>query len=78
MKAKKALEEFQQYLRDLWKQSSALHDQKIPAADAARRVDMTAHKAHYQSISAPGINPAAMARIYEVMEGRADPPSPAR
>jgi hypothetical protein len=55
-----------------------LHDQKVPAADAARRVDMTAHKAHYQSISAPGINPAAMARIYEVMEGRAGPPSPAR
>ena len=74
-KGKERIDWFQEYLRDLWKQSSALHDQKVPAADAAKRVDMTAHKAHYQSISAPGINPAAMARIYEVMEGRADPPS---
>jgi cyclase len=74
-KGKERIDWFQEYLRDLWKQSAALHDQKVPAADAAKRVDMTAHKVHYRSITAPGINPASMARIYEVMEGRADPPS---
>lgn len=77
-KGKERIDWFQEYLRDLWKQSATLHDQKVPAADAAKRVDMMAHKAHYPTIGAPGINPAAMARIYEIMEGRADPPSLAR
>ena len=77
-KGKERIDWFQAYLRDIWKQSAALHDQKVPAADAAKRVDMTAHKAHYPSITGPGINPLIMARMYEVMEGRADPPSLAR
>ena len=77
-KGKERIDWFQAYLRDVWKQSAALHDQKVPAAEAAKRVDMTAHKAHYPSINGPGINPAIMARMYEVMENRADPPSLAR
>ena len=71
-KGKERIDWFQDYLRDIWKQSTALHDQKVPAADAAKRVDMTAHKGHYASINGPGVNPAVMARIYEVMEGRAE------
>jgi hypothetical protein len=71
-KGKERIDWFQEYLRDLWKQSATLHDQKVPAADAAKRVDMTAHQAHDQTTAAPGINPAAMACIYEVMEGRGD------
>jgi glyoxylase-like metal-dependent hydrolase (beta-lactamase superfamily II) len=71
-KGKQRIDWFQAYLRDLWKQASALHDQKVPAADAAKRIDMTAHKAHYSSIAAPGVNPAAISRIYDVIEGRAD------
>jgi glyoxylase-like metal-dependent hydrolase (beta-lactamase superfamily II) len=71
-KGKERIDWFQQYLRDLWKQSAALHDQKVPSAEAAKRVDMTAHKAHYSSINGPGINPAYMARIYDVMDGRAE------
>ena len=74
-KGKERIDWFQEYLRDLWKQATALHELRVPSADAAKRVDMTAHQAHYPAISSPGINPAAMARIYEVIEGRADPPS---
>jgi glyoxylase-like metal-dependent hydrolase (beta-lactamase superfamily II) len=71
-KGKERIDWFQAYLRDLWKQGSALHDQKVSAADAAARVDMTPHRAHYASITGPGLNPAWMARMFEVMEGRGD------
>jgi cyclase len=67
-KGKERIDWFQAYLRDLWKQSTARHDQHVSAADAATQVDLTSHKAHYATINGPGVNPAAMARIYEVME----------
>jgi glyoxylase-like metal-dependent hydrolase (beta-lactamase superfamily II) len=71
-KGKERVDWFQAYLRDLWKQGTALHDAKVPAADAAKRIDMTAHKAHYPAITGPGVNLPAVQRMYEVIEGRAD------
>ena len=71
-KGKERIDWFQAYLRDLWKQATALHDQRVPAADAAKRIDMTAHKAHYSTINGPGINPLYAARIYEVIEKKAE------
>jgi len=71
-KGKERVDWFQAYLRDLWKQANTLHDQKVAAADAAKRIDMSAHKAHYPAITGPGINPAWASRLYEVIEGRAD------
>jgi len=71
-KGKERIDWFQAYLSDLWKQASALHDQKVAAADAAKRIDMTAHNAHYPAINGPGINPAYVARIYEVIEKKAE------
>ncbi len=71
-KGKERVDWFQAYLRDLWKQGSALHDQKVAAADAAKRIDMTAHKAHYPAITGPGVNLPAVSRMYEVMDGRTD------
>ncbi len=71
-KGKERIDWFQAYLRDLWKQGSALHDQKVSAVDAAKRIDMSAHKAHYATITGPGLNPAWVTRMFEVMEGRAD------
>src|SRR5471030_1562275 len=71
-KGKERIDWFQAYLRDLWRQGSALHEQKVSAADAARRIDMTAHKAHYPAIAAPGVNLAWVSRMFEVMEGRAE------
>ena len=71
-KGKERIDSFQEYLRDLWRQASALHAQRVPAADAAKRIDMTAHKPHYPSIAGPGVNPVAVQRMYAVMEGTAD------
>jgi cyclase len=71
-KGKERIDWFQSYLRDLWKQATALHAQQVSAADAAKRIDMTAHKAHYPAITAPGVNLPAVSRMFEVMEGRAD------
>ena len=60
------------YLGDIWQQASRLHDQKVPAAEAARRIDMTAHKSHYPTITAAGVAPIGVVRMYDVMERRAD------
>ena len=70
-KGKERIDWFQAYLRDLWTQSTALHDRGVSAAEAAKQVDLTAHRAHYPAIAGPGVNPAYMARIYEVIEKRA-------
>jgi glyoxylase-like metal-dependent hydrolase (beta-lactamase superfamily II) len=71
-KGKERIDWFQAYLRDLWQQTTKLHADGIPAADAARRVDMTAHKVHYTSISGPGVPLVAVTRMYAVMDRRAD------
>ncbi len=71
-KGKERIDWFQAYLKDLWRQASALHDLKMAPADAAKRIDLTAHKAHYSTINGPGINPAYVARIYDVIEKRAE------
>jgi len=71
-KGKERIDWFEAYLRDLWQQASKLHDEHVPAPDAAKRIDMSAHKAHYASIQAPGVNPAYVARIYAVIEKRAE------
>jgi cyclase len=71
-KGKERIGYFQDYLKDLWAQASKLHEEGIAAPDAAKRIDLTAHKAHYATITGPGVNPAAVARIYAVIEHRAD------
>jgi len=71
-KGKERIDWFQAYLRDLWQQASALHQQNVPPAEAARRIDMSGHKAHYPTITAPGIAPTTVARLYDVMDRRAE------
>ena len=68
---KERIDYFESFLRDLWQQTKALHDQKVPTAEAAKRVDLTAHKAHYQNINGPGFQEATIARIYDVLDQRA-------
>jgi cyclase len=70
-KGKERIGFFQAYLRDVWKQAVALHDARVPADEAAKRIDMTAHKSNFPTITGPGVNPVAVARMYAVMEGRA-------
>ena len=71
-RGKERIDWFQAYLRDLWTQGRALHDQKLSAVDAAKRIDLTAHKGHYPAISAPGVNVAWVSRMFDVMDGRAE------
>lgn len=71
-KGKERVDWFQSYLRDLWTQGRALHEQQVSAADAAKRIDMTAHRSHYPAIQGPGVNLPAVSRLYDVMEGRAE------
>ena len=69
-KGKEQIAYFQAFLRDLWNQTKALHDQKVPVAEAAKRVDLTAHKEHYRNINGPGFQEATIARIYQVLDQR--------
>jgi hypothetical protein len=47
----------------------ALRGAGVPAEDAATRIDMRAHAAHYPSIRAPGVDADAVAGAYEVLAG---------
>jgi glyoxylase-like metal-dependent hydrolase (beta-lactamase superfamily II) len=65
---KAKFDHFQSYLRDIWTQVSRFKQQGLPAEEAARRIDMSAHKANYPNIQSPGVDVRAVVRIYEVME----------
>jgi glyoxylase-like metal-dependent hydrolase (beta-lactamase superfamily II) len=57
-------------LRDLWRQVVDLRRSGVPAAEAAPRVDLRAHAAHFPPLAERGFNPTAVRRIYEVLEER--------
>jgi glyoxylase-like metal-dependent hydrolase (beta-lactamase superfamily II) len=65
---KARIDYFQSYLRDIWNQVMALKKQGVPADEAAKRVDMTAHQEFFSQIQAPGVDPRAVQRMYEVMD----------
>jgi glyoxylase-like metal-dependent hydrolase (beta-lactamase superfamily II) len=69
-KGKEQIAYFQAFLRDLWNQTKTLHDQKVPVAEAAKRIDLTAHREHYRNINGPGFQEATVARIYQVLDQR--------
>jgi glyoxylase-like metal-dependent hydrolase (beta-lactamase superfamily II) len=69
----------QAYMRDTWKQAAALHDQGVPALEAALRIDLTNHKKTMgpfaspllpSGILAPGIEPNSVLRVYELLDQR--------
>ena len=71
-KGAERIEWFTAYLTDIWQQATRLHAAGIPAAEAARRIDMTAHRPHYQSINGPGVPVVGVERMYAVMDGKAE------
>jgi hypothetical protein len=71
-KGKEQIGYLQAYMRDLWQQATKLHDARVPAAEAAKRIDLTSHKTHYASLTTPGVAQVAVERIYSVVEGRAE------
>jgi cyclase len=61
---------FQAYLRDVWTEVSRLKQQGVSAEDAAKRADLTKHKEHFPTITAPGVPLIAVNRIYDLLDKR--------
>jgi len=59
---------YQAYLRDIWSQVGKLKQQGVSADEAAKKVDMTAHKAQFPNIQGPGVSAQWVNRMYEVMD----------
>ena len=67
---KAKIDYFQAYLRDVWTEVSRLRQQGVSAEDAAKRADLTKHKEHFPTVSAPGVPLIAVTRIYELLNGQ--------
>jgi cyclase len=61
---------FQAYLRDVWTEVSRLKQQGVSAEDAAKRADLTKHRDHFPTITAPGVPLIAVTRIYELLDSK--------
>ena len=61
---------FQAYLRDVWTEVSRMKQQGASAEDAAKRADLTRHKDHFPTITAPGVPLIAVNRIYDLIGKR--------
>jgi cyclase len=57
-------------LRDLWRQVVDLRRAGVAADEAAPRVDLRGHAAHFPPLAERGFNPTAVRRIYEVLDER--------
>jgi cyclase len=65
---KAKIDYFQAYLRDVWTEVSRLKQQGVSAEDAAKRADLTTHRAHFPTITAPGVPLIAVTRIYDLLD----------
>ena len=65
---KAKIDYFQAYLRDVWTEVGRLKQQGVPADDAAKRADLTKHKAHFPTIQGPGVPLIGVTRIYDVID----------
>ena len=65
---KEKITAYQAYLRDIWGQVSRLKQQGVSVEDAAKRIDMTPHKADFPAIQGAGVNVQWVDRMYEVMD----------
>ena len=65
---KARIDAFQQYLRDVVKQTVDLRKTGLSADDAAKKIDVTAHSAVFPQIRAVGIDPAGVRRIYALAD----------
>jgi glyoxylase-like metal-dependent hydrolase (beta-lactamase superfamily II) len=67
---KAKIDYFQAYLRDVWTEVSRLKQQGVSADEAAKRVDLTKHREHFPTITAPGVPLIAVTRIYELLDSK--------
>jgi cyclase len=73
-KGKAKITAFQNYLRDVMTQVTALRKQGLSADAAAPKVDLTKHSGEFSTIRSVGVDVAAVRRIYQL----ADRPEPAK
>jgi glyoxylase-like metal-dependent hydrolase (beta-lactamase superfamily II) len=65
---KSKIDNYQAYLRDVWTEVSRLKQQGVSAEEAAKRADLTKHKANFPNIQGPGVPLIGVTRIYEVID----------
>jgi cyclase len=65
---KAKIDYFQAYLRDVWTEVSRLKQQGVSAEEASRRADLTKHRDHFPSITAPGVPLIGVTRIYDLLD----------
>jgi glyoxylase-like metal-dependent hydrolase (beta-lactamase superfamily II) len=66
---KEKIDYFQAFLRDLWEKIQKMHRDGVSAKEAAERIDMTNHAAHFPTLTAPGVHPHAVERAYALLDG---------
>jgi glyoxylase-like metal-dependent hydrolase (beta-lactamase superfamily II) len=67
LKERKQIDDFQNYLRDFWKQASELRAQGLTAQQAVEKMDMSKYAPQYgQRIGRP--DPRAVLRAYELLQ----------
>ena len=67
-KGKARIQEFEKYVRELHKQAIDLKKAGVTADAAATRIDMTAFAPTFPQLRAPGVDPAAVRRIYALAD----------
>ena len=70
MHSKEPINNFQAYLRDLWGKVELAHSRGTSWEDASGEIDMTNHAENYMQIRAPGVDPRAVRRIYQLLDDR--------
>ncbi len=70
MRSKQPIDNFQAYLRDLWRKAEVLHRNRISWEEASQEIDMTDHADNFPQISGPGADSRALRRIYELLDAR--------
>lgn len=63
------IDRWQAYLRDFWTITAAMHQQGIPAEEAARRVDLRSHAGAYPRLAEIGAELPEVERVYELLDG---------
>jgi glyoxylase-like metal-dependent hydrolase (beta-lactamase superfamily II) len=69
-RGKEALPAVHACLRDLWRQAEGLKKSGLSAAEAAARIDLSAHAGRFPRLATPGYEPLAVERIYAVIDER--------
>jgi cyclase len=65
-----ALPAVQACLRDLWRQAEGFKAGGLSAAEAASRIDLSAHAGRFPRLAEKGFEPVAVERIYAVIDER--------